>query len=56
MKIIVDAMVVTMLLWRLSEAAVRAVKELDVEIVLVGKKEVVENELSAMTTQMTKSV
>lgn len=29
------------------EAAVRAVKELDVEIVLVGKKEVVEKELSA---------
>ena len=36
-----------MLLMAPVEAAVRAVKELDVEIVLVGKKEVVEKELSA---------
>ena len=47
MKIIVDAMGGDNAPMAPVEAAVRAVKELDVEIVLVGKKEVVEKELSA---------
>lgn len=47
MKIIVDAMGGDHAPMAPVEAAVRAVKELDVEIVLVGKKEVVEKELSA---------
>ena len=47
MKIIVDAMGGDNAPMAPVEAAVRAVKELDVEIVLVGQKEVVEKELSA---------
>ena len=47
MKIIVDAMGGDNAPMAPVEASVRAVKELDVEIVLVGKKEVVEKELSA---------
>lgn len=47
MKIIVDAMGGDNAPMAPVEAAVRAVKELDVEIVLVGKKEVVEKQLSA---------
>ena len=47
MKIIVDAMGGDNAPMAPVEAAVRAVKELDVEIVLVGKKGVVEKELSA---------
>ena len=52
MKIIVDAMGGDNAPMASVEAAVRAVKELDVEIVLVGQKEVVEKELRHMTTQM----
>ena len=51
MKIIVDAMGGDNAPMAPVEAAVRAVKELDVEIVLVGKKEVVEKELSAYDYQ-----
>ena len=47
MKIIVDAMGGDNAPMAPVEASVRAVKELDVEIVLVGKKEIVEKELSA---------
>ena len=54
MKIIVDAMGGDNAPMAPVEAAVRAVKELDVEIVLVGKKE--KRNFRHMTTQMIKSV
>lgn len=56
MKIIVDAMGGDNAPMAPVEAAVRAVKELDVEIVLVGKKRLSKRNFRHMTTQMIKSV